>query len=144
MIVKIVNKSANQYPEYKHFGDSGMDIRSNKNDFILNPLERCLVPTGLFLDIPLGYEIQVRSRSGLAINNGIMVLNSPGTVDSPYTGEICVILINLSNTPMQINHGDRIAQMVLQKVEHIEWEYVNEINKDTSRNESGFNSTGIK
>jgi len=144
MEIGLTNKSLNPSPEYKNYGDSGMDVRSNIPDFVLQPLERKLVPTGLFFDIPTGFEIQVRPRSGLALKNGITVLNTPGTVDSCYTGELCIILINLSNENFNVNFGDRIAQIVLQKVEKIDWYLKGEIVKETERGVGGFGSTGLK
>ncbi|HRP32873.1 MAG TPA: dUTP diphosphatase [Agriterribacter sp.] len=140
--VKIINQSNNPLPEYATTGSSGMDIRAFiSTPVVLQPMERTLVPTGLFAEIPYGYEIQVRPRSGLAIKQGITCLNTPGTIDSDYRGEIRVILINLSNTPQIIHPGDRIAQIVLQKVDVIQWESVEQISV-TSRNEGGFGHTG--
>jgi dUTP pyrophosphatase len=140
--VKIVNNSNNPLPEYATLGSSGMDIRANLDAvLVLQPSERVLVPTGLFVEIPLGYEIQIRPRSGLAIKQGITCLNTPGTIDADYRGEIKVILINLSAEPQIINPADRIAQMVLQKVEQIQWVAVNEL-ADSDRGAGGFGSTG--
>jgi dUTP pyrophosphatase len=140
--VKIVNNSNNPLPEYATLGSSGMDIRANLEAvMVLQPSERVLVPTGLFVEIPLGYEIQIRPRSGLAIKQGITCLNTPGTIDADYRGEIKVILINLSAEPQIINPADRIAQMVLQKVEQIQWVAVNEL-ADSDRGAGGFGSTG--
>lgn len=142
LTVKIINRSANPLPSYATEGSSGMDLRADiENDFILNPLERKLVPTGLFIELPLGYEAQVRPRSGLAIKQGITCLNSPGTVDADYRGELKVVLINLSNEPQTIHKGDRIAQMVIQKVESVTLTEVYEINS-TVRGEGGFGHTG--
>ncbi len=142
--IKIVNKSANALPEYATIGSSGLDIRANiESHIILAPMERYLVPTGLYMEIPLGYEIQVRPRSGLAIKNGITCLNSPGTVDSDYRGEIRVILINLSTESQTIVNGDRIAQIVLQKVESLEWKLDNEL-QETERGAGGFGHSGVK
>lgn len=140
--VKIINNSSNPLPEYATLGSSGMDIRANLEAvMVLQPSERVMVPTGLFVEIPLGYEIQIRPRSGLAIKQGITCLNTPGTIDADYRGEIKVILINLSAEPQIINPADRIAQMVLQKVEQIQWVAVNEL-ADSDRGAGGFGSTG--
>lgn len=141
-MVKIVNKSVHSLPEYATSGSSGMDLRAFLSESIfLKPLERILVPTGLFIELPDGYEAQVRPRSGLAIKQGITCLNTPGTIDADYRGEIKVILINLSDEVQTINNGDRIAQMVIQKVEKIQWNLVNELN-ETARCEGGFGHTG--
>jgi dUTP pyrophosphatase len=140
--IKIINTSSNPLPQYATDGSSGMDIRASLNiPVTLQPLERILVPTGLFVEIPVGYEIQVRPRSGLAIKQGITCLNSPGTIDSDYRGEIKVVLINLSSEDQVIDHGDRIAQMIVQKVEKAEWEQVEILNR-TERAEGGFGHTG--
>jgi len=140
--VNIVNNSTNQLPSYATEGSAGMDLRANLTEVLtLQPLERSLVPTGLFMEIPFGYEAQVRPRSGMAINHGITCLNSPGTVDSDYRGEIKVILVNLSNEPQQIKHGDRIAQMVISKVEQADLQLVQSLN-ETVRGEGGFGHTG--
>ena len=140
--IKIVNESGNPLPEYATLGSSGMDIRASLAEpLVLQPMARDLVPTGLFVEIPLGYEIQIRPRSGLAIKQGITCLNTPGTIDADYRGEIKVILINLSAEPQTIQPGDRIAQMVLQKVEQIQWVAVTELGA-SERGEGGFGSTG--
>jgi dUTP pyrophosphatase len=140
--VKIVNTSNNPLPEYATGGASGMDLRADLTSQIsLQPLERKLVPTGLFIELPQGYEAQVRPRSGLAIKHGITCLNTPGTVDADYRGEIKIILINLSGEQQIINPGDRIAQLVIQKVEKINWEQVT-ILTETVRSSGGFGSTG--
>lgn len=142
LIVKIINRSANPLPDYATQGSSGMDVRANiETPIVLQPMERMLVPTGLFVEIPMGYEAQMRPRSGLAIKQGITCLNSPGTIDADYRGELKVILINLSAEPQVINNGDRIAQMVFQKVEKVILEQVETIN-DTPRGEGGFGHTG--
>lgn len=142
LIVKIINRSANPLPDYATQGSSGMDVRANiETPIVLQPMERMLVPTGLFVEIPMGYEAQMRPRSGLAIKQGITCLNSPGTIDADYRGELKVILINLSAEPQVINNGDRIAQMVFQKVEKVILEQVETIN-DTQRGEGGFGHTG--
>ena len=142
--VKIINKSANPLPEYATEGSAGMDIRASMLEAILlKPLERALVPTGLFIELPEGYEAQVRPRSGLAIKQGITCLNTPGTIDSDYRGEIKVVLINLSQEDQVLQPGDRIAQMIVSKVERANWETVDTISV-TSRNEGGFGHTGKK
>jgi len=142
--VKIINQSGNPLPEYATPGSSGMDIRASLIDeVIIKPMERILIPTGLFLEIPLGLEAQIRPRSGLAIKQGITCLNTPGTIDADYRGEIKVILINLSNEPQTIHNGDRIAQMVIQKIEIVSWEQTESINT-TQRGEGGFGHTGKK
>ncbi len=128
-------------PEYQHHGDSGIDLVNACQDTVLNPGERKLIPTGIIVAIPVGYELQIRSRSGMAIKQGVMVLNSPGTIDSGYRGEVGVILLNTSIEPVTIQNGQRIAQAVLQKVELIEWEDV-KILPDSKRNSGGFGSTG--
>jgi dUTP pyrophosphatase len=140
--IKIINRSANPLPGRATAGSSGMDIRADLADqVILKPLERRLIPTGLFVEIPDGYEAQIRPRSGLAIKMGITCLNSPGTIDSDFRGEIKVILINLSQEEQAIENGDRIAQMVINKVESIEWESANQISM-TMRDQAGFGHTG--
>jgi dUTP pyrophosphatase len=142
ILIPIINQSDNPLPAYATSGSSGMDIRANlSSSIILQPMERVLVPTGLFLELPEGYEVQVRPRSGLAIKQGLTCLNSPGTVDADYRGEIKVILINLSNEVQTIVHGDRIAQMVFQKVEKINWQPTIAIN-ETERGAGGFGHTG--
>ena len=140
--VKIVNKSSNELPAYATEGSAGMDLRAQLSESVLlRPLERQLIPTGLFIELPQGYEAQVRPRSGLALKQGITCLNSPGTIDSDYRGEIRVILINLSQEEQTIHHGDRIAQMVIGQVEQIEWDLVGQVSV-TARNEGGFGHTG--
>ncbi len=141
-IVNVINHSNNPLPEYATSGSSGMDIRAYLEAPIeMQPLERVLVPTGLFIELPQGTEVQIRPRSGLAIKQGITCLNSPGTIDADYRGEIKVILINLSNTLQIISSGDRIAQMVFQQVSAIEWNPVISIN-ETQRGSGGFGHTG--
>ena len=143
-VVKIINKSNNSLPEYATTGSSGMDVRAFiEKDIILKPLERQLISTGLFIELPLGFEAQIRPRSGLAIKLGITCLNSPGTIDADYRGEIKVILINLSNEDVTICNGERIAQMVFQKVEQASLILVETI-EETSRGEGGFGHTGKK
>jgi len=140
--IKIVNTSANPLPQYATKGSSGLDIRASLDiPVTLQPLERTLIPTGLFVEIPNGYEIQIRPRSGLAIKQGITCLNSPGTIDSDYRGEIKIILINLSSEEQVIIHGDRIAQMIIQKTERAKFEQVEFLN-ETERAAGGFGHTG--
>ncbi len=140
--VKIINRSSNPLPSYATAGSSGMDLRANlETPIILQPLERKLVPTGIFIELPDGYEAQVRPRSGLAIKQGITCLNSPGTIDADYRGEIKIILINLSQEEQVIQHGDRIAQMIIHKVERANWQEV-DVLLVTERNEGGFGHTG--
>jgi len=142
MKVKIVNKSLNELPEYSTQHAAGMDLRANlPEEVIMEPFERKLIPTGLFIELPIGYEAQVRPRSGLALKKGITVLNSPGTIDADYRGEIMVILINLSSEKFVIQHGERIAQMIVAAHETVNWERV-EILEDTTRGEGGFGHTG--
>lgn len=140
--VRIINHSSHQLPAYATEGASGMDIRANiEGGLTLQPMQRVLVPTGIFIEIPMGLEAQVRPRSGLALKQGITCLNSPGTIDADYRGEIKVILINLSGEDQVIENGDRIAQLVFQKVERVDWEEVSSISVST-RNEGGFGHTG--
>jgi len=142
MTVRIINQSNNPLPSYATEGSSGMDIRANLQQVVeLKPLERALIPTGLFIELPQGYEAQIRPRSGLAIKQGITCLNTPGTIDADYRGEIKIILINLSNEIQSVKNGERIAQMVIQKVEQIDWQLSVEI-EDTIRSAGGFGSTG--
>jgi dUTP pyrophosphatase len=144
MQIKIINKSSHELPSYETIASAGMDLRANITESItLNPLERTIVKTGLFIELPVGYEAQVRPRSGLAAKKGITVLNSPGTIDADYRGEIGVILVNLSNEPFVIEIGERIAQLVIAKHERAEWQEVTELS-ETSRGEGGFGSTGVK
>jgi dUTP pyrophosphatase len=140
--IKIVNRSNNALPDYATAGSSGMDIRANLDEpMTVTTLQRALVPTGLFIELPRGYEAQIRPRSGLAINYGITCLNTPGTIDADYRGEIKIILINLSQEPHVIQPGDRIAQMVIQKIERAVLLPADELN-ETQRNEGGFGHTG--
>lgn len=142
MKVNIVNKSKHPLPEYKTKLSAGMDIRANLNEVItLKPLDRKLIPTGLFIELPEGYEAQIRPRSGLALNEGLGVLNSPGTIDADYRGELGIIMINLSNAVINIKDGDRICQMVINKVEQAELIEVKELS-DTERGIGGFGHTG--
>jgi dUTP pyrophosphatase len=144
MNIKIINKSAHALPHYETMASAGMDLRANITEAItLQPLERTIVKTGLFIELPIGYEAQVRPRSGLAAKKGITVLNTPGTVDADYRGEIGVILVNLSNAAFVIENGERIAQLVIAKHERAEWNEVDQLS-DTSRGPGGFGSTGTK
>ncbi|MCF6296924.1 MAG: dUTP diphosphatase [Flavobacteriaceae bacterium] len=143
MIIKIINKSKHQTPSYETSASAGMDLRANlSQSILLKPLERAIIKTGLFIALPVGYEAQIRPRSGLAAKNGITVLNAPGTIDADYRGEIGVILVNLSNDEFTINDGDRIAQMIIARFEHIKWQEVTVLD-DTSRGSGGFGSTGV-
>jgi dUTP pyrophosphatase len=144
LTVKIINKSNNSLPGYETINSSGLDLKAFiDKDIVLKPLERTMVPTGLFISIPQGYEAQVRPRSGLAAKHGLTVLNTPGTIDSDYRGEIKVILVNLSNDEFIIKSGERICQLVFAKVEQIDWQQV-EILDETQRGEGGFGHTGTK
>ena len=144
MTIKIINKSQHPLPNYETLASAGMDLRADLTAPItLSPLGRIIVKTGLFIELPIGYEAQVRPRSGLAIKKGITVLNSPGTVDADYRGEIGVILVNLSNEDFVIENGERIAQLIIAKHERAEWIEVQELS-ETSRGEGGFGSTGVK
>ena len=143
MKVQIINKSKHATPNYETEGAAGMDLRANiENSITLKPLERAIVKTGIFIALPIGFEAQVRPRSGLAAKKGITVLNSPGTVDADYRGEIGVILVNLSNDDFVINDGERIAQLIIAKHERIDWNEVSVLN-DTERGAGGFGSTGV-
>ncbi len=142
MRINIINKSSHALPSYETIASAGMDLRAHIVDaIVLKPLERKIIPTGLFMELPVGYEAQVRPRSGLAAKHGVSVLNSPGTIDADYRGEIGVILVNLSNDIFTINNGDRVAQMVIAKHERAEWNEVLNLS-ETSRGEGGFGSTG--
>ncbi|NML19386.1 dUTP diphosphatase [Pseudoflavitalea sp. G-6-1-2] len=142
MNVKIINQSSNPLPEYGTPGAAGMDLRANlESPVVLQPMERTLIPTGLFIELPDGYEAQVRPRSGLAIKQGITCLNTPGTIDADYRGEIKVILINLSQEPQTIQHADRIAQMIVSPVQKVQWESAVTISS-TQRQDGGFGHTG--
>ncbi len=144
MKVKIVNKSKHQLPSYETPASAGTDLRANLDEpVILKPLERALIPTGLYIELPVGYEAQIRPRSGLAIKKGITLLNTPGTVDSDYRGEIKIIIANISNEEFVVNDGERIAQMVINRHEQAEWVQVNEL-VETERGAGGFGSTGTK
>ena len=142
MKVKIVNHSKHALPEYQTPLSAGLDIRANLDESVtLRPLERAMIPTGLFVELPEGCEMQIRPRSGLAAKHGITVLNSPGTIDADYRGEIKVILVNLSNEPFTVESGERIAQMIVARYEQIEWQPVEELGA-TERGAGGFGSTG--
>lgn len=142
MQVKIINRSKHELPKYETEQSAGLDLRANLDAPItLKPMERCLVPTGLFMALPKGYEAQVRPRSGLAIKKGVTVLNSPGTIDADYRGEVCVVLINFSSEPFVINDGERIAQMIVSRFEQVEWDDV-EVLDETERGAGGFGHTG--
>ena len=144
MVIKIINKSGHDLPNYETIASAGMDLRANISEPIsMKPLERQIIKTGLFIELPIGYEAQVRPRSGLAAKKGVTVLNSPGTIDADYRGEIGVILVNLSNETFVIENGERIAQMIISKHERAEWQLVEELS-ETSRGEGGFGSTGVK
>lgn len=142
MKIRIINKSKHPLPQYATPLSAGLDLRANIDTPItLNPLQRCLVPTGLYMALPAGYEAQVRPRSGLAIKKGITVLNTPGTIDADYRGEICVIMVNLSDTPFVIEDGERIAQMVIARHEQAEWEETDVLD-ETERGAGGFGHSG--
>ena len=141
--VKIINKSSNPLPSYSTPSSAGMDLRANLAEPItLKPLERALVPTGIFIELPQGYECQIRPRSGLALKHGISLVNTPGTIDADYRGEIGVILINLSNEPFVVNHGERICQMVVTNYSSVNWWEVETLD-DSERGAGGFGHTGV-
>lgn len=143
MKVKIINRSAHPLPTYATIASAGIDLRASIEEAItVNSLESVIIPTGLFMEIPVGYEAQVRPRSGLAAKHGITVLNSPGTIDADYRGEIKVILVNLSKNAFVINNGERVAQMVFAKHEQAVWEEAEEL-EETARGQGGFGSTGV-
>lgn len=142
MKVRVINQSKHELPQYETQASAGLDLRANLEEpFTIQPLERTLVRTGLYIEIPMGYEAQVRPRSGLALKKGITVLNSPGTIDADYRGEIGVILVNISQNPFVVEDGDRIAQLVFAQVSQAEWEVTEELT-DTNRGKGGFGSTG--
>ena len=144
MKVRVINRSSNPLPGYASLYAAGMDVRANNSEpIVLEPLGRAMVPTGLFLEIPAGYEVQVRPRSGLAAKKGITVLNAPGTIDADYRGEVCVILVNLSGEPFTRERGERIAQLVLARHEVIEWEEADSL-AESERGSGGFGSTGTR
>ncbi|MBE7647313.1 dUTP diphosphatase [Tenacibaculum finnmarkense] len=143
MNVQLINKSKHQTPAYESQGAAGMDLRANLNEpVVLKPLERAIIKTGLFIALPIGFEAQVRPRSGLAAKKGVTVLNAPGTIDADYRGEIGVILVNLSNQDFTVNDGERIAQLIIAKHERVVWQEVTVLN-ETERGENGFGSTGV-
>lgn len=143
MEVKVINKSSNPLPTYSTEFSSGLDLRANlDNELVIKPLQRVLVPTGLFIELTEGYEAQIRPRSGLAIKYGITVLNTPGTIDTDYRGEIKIILINLSNEDFTIHHGDKVAQMVIAKFEKADLKIVDSLS-ETVRSDGGFGHSGI-
>jgi len=142
MEIKIINKSDHPLPQYETAHAAGMDMRAYISEEItIKPLQRMLIPTGLFIELPIGYEAQIRPRSGLAYKHGISIVNSPGTIDADYRGEVKVLLVNLSDTEFKINNGDRIAQMVIAKHETVNWQAVEELN-ETERGEGGYGHTG--
>jgi dUTP pyrophosphatase len=143
MKIRIINKSSHALPAYETFASAGMDLRANISEqAILKPMERKLIPTGLFMELPLGFEAQIRPRSGLALKHGITVLNTPGTIDADYRGEIKILLINFSDVDFEINNGDRIAQMIVAKHEQIAWEAVETLS-ETLRGAGGYGHTGL-
>lgn len=143
MNIRIINRSKNTLPAYETIHSAGMDLRADLESAVqLNPMERKLIPTGLHIELPEGYEAQIRPRSGLAYKHGISIVNSPGTIDADYRGEIKVLLINLSTEPFEINSGDRIAQMIVSKHEKVEWQQV-EILNETTRGAGGYGHTGV-
>ena len=144
MKVKILNKSRNPLPDYSTSNSAGMDLRANLEQArTLLPMERSLIPTGLYMELPEGFEAQIRPRSGLALKKGISVLNTPGTIDADYRGEIGIILVNLSNEAFVVEHGERICQMVINKVESIQWDQVDSL-EESERGKGGFGHTGTK
>jgi dUTP pyrophosphatase len=144
MKIRVINKSNHALPHYETLASAGMDLRANlTNSVTIGPLERTIVPTGIYMELPVGIEAQVRPRSGLAAKKGITVLNAPGTIDADYRGEVGVILVNLSNEAFTIENGERIAQMVIAKHERADWEEVSELSS-TERGAGGFGSTGVK
>lgn len=142
LLIRIINRSAHPLPQYETIGSAGMDLRANlEAPVTLGPLERALIPTGLFMELPIGYEAQIRPRSGLAIKRGLTMLNSPGTIDSDYRGEIKCIVVNLSNEHQIIEPGERIAQMIVSRHEQVQWQPVEQL-QDSDRGAGGFGSTG--
>lgn len=141
--VKIINQSKHTLPSYETTGSAGMDLRANiESTIFLAPFQRIAIPTGLFIELPTGYEAQIRPRSGLSLKTGLSIPNSPGTIDSDYRGEVKVIVANLSEDKIEIKDGDRIAQMIVAKYERVEWQLTNQI-EDTERGSGGFGSTGV-
>lgn len=144
MNIKIINRSSHSLPHYETGASAGMDLRANISETVtLQPLERTIIKTGLFIELPVGFEAQVRPRSGLAAKKGVTVLNAPGTIDADYRGEIGVILVNLSNETFSVENGERVAQLVIAKHERADWIEVTELS-ETNRGEGGFGSTGVK
>ncbi|MEC7264780.1 MAG: dUTP diphosphatase [Bacteroidota bacterium] len=144
MEIKVINRSGHKLPHYETLASAGMDLRANLEEpIVLKPLERAIVPTGIFMELPIGYEAQVRPRSGLAAKKGITVLNAPGTIDADYRGEVGVILANISSEDFVVENGERIAQLVIAKHERAVWAEVGALS-DTARGEGGFGSTGTK
>jgi len=142
--IKIINKSEHELPSYQTTASAGMDLRANNQEPVeLKPLERAIIPTGIYIELPSGYEAQIRPRSGLAAKKGISLVNSPGTIDADYRGEIGVIMVNLSNEPFTVEKGERIAQMVIAKHEQAKWVLVDELG-ESERGAGGFGSTGVK
>lgn len=143
MKIRIINRSAHPLPAYETDASAGMDLRANLLEaIVLKPMERKLIPSGLFIELPVGFEAQIRPRSGLALKHGISILNSPGTIDADYRGEIKILLINFSDADFEINNGDRIAQMIISRHEQVSWEQV-EILSDTVRGAGGYGHTGL-
>lgn len=143
MEIRIINKSDNSLPAYETEASAGMDLRANlRETLVLKPMERVLIPTGLFIELPVGFEAQIRPRSGLAFKHGITLLNSPGTIDADYRGELKILLINFSNSDFEIKHGDRIAQMIIAKHEQVNWLEA-EILNETKRGAGGYGHTGL-
>ena len=142
--IKIINRSEHELPSYQTATSAGMDLRANNQDpVVLKPLERAIIPTGIYIELPVGYEAQIRPRSGLAAKKGISLVNSPGTIDADYRGEIGVILVNLSNESFTVEKGERIAQMVIARHEQAKWVVVDELS-ESERGAGGFGSTGVK
>ena len=143
MNIRIINKSSNSLPAYETESSAGMDLRADLAEpIVLKPMERLLIPTGLFIELPVGFEAQIRPRSGLALKHGITILNSPGTIDADYRGEIKILLINFSGLDFSVNHGDRIAQMIIAKHEKVKWDEV-ELLSETVRGAGGYGHTGL-
>jgi dUTP pyrophosphatase len=143
MKIRIINRSSHPLPAYETFASAGMDLRANLTELqVLKPMERKLIPTGLFMELPVGFEAQIRPRSGLALKHGISILNSPGTIDADYRGEIKILLINFSESDFEINNGDRIAQMIISRHEQVNWELV-EVLSETVRGAGGYGHTGL-
>ena len=143
MNIRIINKSSNTLPAYETESSAGMDLRADLAEpIVLKPMERLLIPTGLFIELPVGFEAQIRPRSGLALKHGITILNSPGTIDADYRGEIKILLINFSGLDFSVNHGDRIAQMIIAKHEKVKWDEV-ELLSETVRGAGGYGHTGL-